>query len=262
MVLPAPPEHPQARVDPHEPVVFRLLLCIEPVEHRDAALGATIPILVAFNVLGALVFGAMIERERHLTRRERTLTRETLTDPLTGALNRRGLAARYAEEMAHMRHRGGALLVLDLDHFKEVNDAYGHAVGDEVLKCAVTAADQACRFDDTVGRLGGEEFAVLLPVVSPSQALKIAERVRASIEGIVIPECPELRVTTSIGLVHFEGRVPELSEALRATDKALYMAKRSGRNRTVTGVLPAHRTGPRAGGRARPPFASEALGAA
>ncbi|WP_169337569.1 GGDEF domain-containing protein [Wenxinia marina] len=208
-----------------------------PAEQRNSALQNFVPILVAFNILGALIFGAMIERERALARHERRLTRQTMTDPLTGALNRRGLARRYEDLMPRMEERGGALLLMDLDHFKAVNDTHGHAIGDEVLKGAVAAAQDVCRAEDSVVRIGGEEFAILLPAVGAAAAYRIAERVRLSIEGMTLPDCPRLQVTTSIGVVHFDGGVPLLSEALTRSDRALYAAKRGGRNRTVADVL-------------------------
>ncbi|SHI98281.1 GGDEF domain-containing protein [Wenxinia saemankumensis] len=219
-----------------------------PAEQRLAAFGLLVPVLVVFNVLGALLFGAMIERERALTREQRALREETLTDPLTGALNRRGLARHYQEVAPQLRGRGGAFLLMDLDHFKAVNDTHGHAIGDEVLRHAVQAVRGVLRAEDCIARLGGEEFAIVLPGVQSDQAFRIAERIRARVAEIVLPECPGLQVTTSLGLLPFRDRVPGLSDAIRLSDAALYAAKEGGRNRTVTATLSPQRPAPRVHG--------------
>lgn len=163
-------------------------------------------------------------------------------DPLTGVLNRRALAIALAEAVsASTRSRRPlALLMFDLDHFKQVNDRYGHAVGDEVLRGLCTRIGVRLRAQDVLARYGGEEFVLLLPDTGTDGALKLAERLRESIAAtpVVVGE-QSVPMTISIG-VHV--RVPQLPEGsaaavaermLDSADQALYAAKRSGRNRVA-----------------------------
>jgi diguanylate cyclase (GGDEF)-like protein len=162
-----------------------------------------------------------------------------LTDPLTGCLNRRGFDQALAREVARSARAGSdlALLALDLDHFKLINDTYGHIAGDEVLRAAGALLIQAGRAGDVVARTGGEEFAVLLPDTSAAGAFQFASRlceiVRAHTFAAPAPGAEPLRVTTSIGVV---AGAPQLDGDFAAlfsarADIALYAAKRSGRDR-------------------------------
>ena len=123
-----------------------------------------------------------------------------------------------------------ALLLLDLDHFKQVNDQYGHAAGDQVLAGVGTALRSVLRARDFAGRNGGEEFAVLLPDTDIAAALEIAERVRAAIAEVTLPGTG-VPVTVSIGVAGFPGHASTLERLDRLADAALYVAKRQGRNR-------------------------------
>jgi diguanylate cyclase (GGDEF)-like protein len=162
-----------------------------------------------------------------------------LTDPLTGCLNRRGFDQALAREVARSARAGSdlALLALDLDHFKLINDTYGHIAGDEVLRAAGALLIQAGRAGDVVARTGGEEFAVLLPDTSAAGAFQFASRlceiVRAHTFAAPEPGADPIRVTTSIGVV---AGAPQLDGDFAAlfsarADIALYAAKRSGRDR-------------------------------
>jgi diguanylate cyclase (GGDEF)-like protein len=162
-----------------------------------------------------------------------------LTDPLTGCLNRRGFDQALAREVARSARAGSdlALLALDLDHFKMINDTYGHIAGDEVLRAAGTLLIQAGRAGDVVARTGGEEFAVLLPDTSAAGAFQLASRlcemVRAHAFSTAAASGDPIRVTTSIGVV---AGAPQLDGDFAAlfsarADIALYAAKRSGRDR-------------------------------
>jgi diguanylate cyclase (GGDEF)-like protein len=162
-----------------------------------------------------------------------------LTDPLTGCLNRRGFDQALAREVARSARAGSdlALLALDLDHFKMINDTYGHIAGDEVLRAAGALLIQAGRAGDVVARTGGEEFAVLLPDTSAAGAFQFASRlceiVRAHTFPAPAPGADPIRVTTSIGVV---AGAPQLDGDFAAlfsarADIALYAAKRSGRDR-------------------------------
>ena len=162
-----------------------------------------------------------------------------LTDPLTGCLNRRGFDQALAREIARSERAGSdmALLAIDLDHFKNINDQHGHLVGDEVLRAVGALLIQAARAGDVVARIGGEEFAVILPDTSALGASHFADRlcdaVRSRRFHPVSPMGEPFRITTSIGLVSgtpgLDGDYIALFNA--RADVALYAAKRSGRDR-------------------------------
>lgn len=121
--------------------------------------------------------------------------------------------------------------MLDLDHFKNINDTYGHAGGDRVLVHLAVLLRNMLRQNDVAGRLGGEEFAVLLPDASLDSAAAIAERLRVAVERNIIEfEGREMTVTASIGLAPLDG---EVDKVFAMADEALYRAKKEGRNRTV-----------------------------
>lgn len=172
------------------------------------------------------------ERRRH----EQKLEQLATTDVLTGLANRRAFMARLEAELARAGQEGGApgmLVMLDLDHFKRVNDTYGHAAGDRVLvHLAQLLRGQALRQGDLAGRLGGEEFAVLLPRTSPQEAAAVAERLREALERSLIDsgEGRTIAITLSAGLAPLQGAS---ESCLAQADAALYRAKNSGRNRVV-----------------------------
>ncbi|TLM98317.1 MAG: GGDEF domain-containing protein, partial [Actinobacteria bacterium] len=135
------------------------------------------------------------------------------------------------------RHGGSVGVVsIDLDHFKAVNDRYGHAVGDAVLVEAVKRMHDSMRAYDAVGRVGGEEFLVVAPDVDTAELAALAERVRDTIEhtAVVTTDGQALHVTASLGYAHSSGD-EELDALLKRADEALYAAKRNGRNRTEAG---------------------------
>jgi len=155
------------------------------------------------------------------------------TDVLTGLANRRRIVKQLADGIAAAGEGGGTLSValFDIDHFKSVNDRFGHAVGDRVLRRVAQAAAGALRGSDMIGRYGGEEFVLVLADASPDIAMRIAERVRAAVEASV-GEADEPGVTVSLGVAAF---IPGLSvdAILDRADRALYAAKRDGRNRLM-----------------------------
>lgn len=175
-------------------------------------------------------------------RQEHELQRLASTDPLTGVRNRRAFMERLEAELARVRRYGkpAALLMLDLDHFKRVNDSYGHAAGDTVLRQFAALVRAALRQTDSFGRLGGEEFAVLLPETELSGAAELAERMRAQLERTPIEAGGQaLHITASIGLTLLESTDPHADTALARADDALYRAKSMGRNRVEYGGAPA-----------------------
>ncbi|MDX5444881.1 MAG: PAS domain-containing protein [Zoogloeaceae bacterium] len=168
-------------------------------------------------------------------RKQRESALETLaaTDPLTGLPNRRSFMERLDRAWLEARQRpagDGAVLMLDIDHFKSVNDTWGHAVGDEVLQHVANVIRQSLRRHDVPGRLGGEEFAALLPDATLENARLLAERVRERLEREPArTSAGEVGVTISIGVAHFDGS--SVRQVLERADEALYEAKSGGRNR-------------------------------
>ena len=158
---------------------------------------------------------------------------QAATDPLTALPNRRTLEARLecAVEEARRTGRPLSVLVLDLDGFKEVNDSQGHDAGDCVLRVTARTLESALRPGDLAGRLGGEEFLVLLPDTSSRAAWLVAERLRAAITAQTVEGVPT--VTVSLGVASFPGHGLSSGELLRAADSAMYDAKALGRDRTV-----------------------------
>ena len=160
-------------------------------------------------------------------------------DGLTGMLNRRAFFERAdaARQLALRLRKPIALLMLDIDHFKQLNDGYGHACGDQALKTFADAARGVLRDHDLIGRLGGEEFALALPGVTLDGALEAAERLRLAVTQVPLPGCaPAYRMTVSIGVVMID-TFEELTAALARADHALYAAKSGGRNRVEAGTI-------------------------
>ncbi len=163
------------------------------------------------------------------------LERLATTDGLTGLPNRRHFLGQAAEEMARARRYGRPITVgiADLDHFKQVNDRFGHAVGDQVLQRFAAVVQETLRETDRVGRFGGEEFAFIFPETTPDEALRLAGRLRQRLGAspLVLPDDSILAVTVSFGLADATGR--GLEESLARADAALYQAKGGGRDCSV-----------------------------
>jgi len=194
------------------------------------------------------VFGYILgHHEERLVRTNRQLDELAITDSLTGLRNARYYHARLDEQHAASRRSGCpfAVIVLDLDFFKKINDSHGHMVGDLVLAGAAKAIAANARHDETAARVGGEEFALLMPGSTLAEAREAAERIRRAISEmtITIPANGEgngeetIAVTASAGVAS-TSRLPGLSakQLFLAADEALYAAKREGRNRTVEAV--------------------------
>ena len=162
------------------------------------------------------------------------LNRLASIDPLTGLYNRRAFHDAYASELERIRRYGGdlpAIALFDLDHFKIVNDTYGHDVGDEVLKIFAGVMRDNVRSMDVVSRWGGEEFVALLPSTAQVGALHVLNRVREAIKLENFPQAHDLVVTVSIGVVVIDSVDVGCEEAVKRADEALYEAKETGRNR-------------------------------
>jgi two-component system, cell cycle response regulator len=162
-----------------------------------------------------------------------------LTDTLTGLYNRRYASSHMATVLEQMTaaHKPLGLLLVDIDHFKSVNDTHGHAVGDEVLRAVANRLSRHLRGFDTVARWGGEEFVVIMPEANLQVASSVAERLRRKVAGgavTVSGPVGELTVTVSIGVAVTGQGISSLDDLMRAADAAMYVAKRGGRNRVAT----------------------------
>ncbi|AHC46210.1 diguanylate kinase [Achromobacter xylosoxidans] len=163
---------------------------------------------------------------------------ESGSDPLTNVLNRRFLPSVIGREIliATREHSTFSVLLLDIDHFKAINDSHGHAGGDQVLRQFAEVVHQSCRSSDFVFRYGGEEFLVVLVDTAREAALAAAEKLGGEIRrhAFAIPEAGSLRITASIGVATFDGH-PDYAYLIDRADKALYQAKQAGRDRSVAG---------------------------
>jgi diguanylate cyclase (GGDEF)-like protein/PAS domain S-box-containing protein len=182
----------------------------------------------------------MVGIQQDITERkamEQQLRDLAMHDPLTGLLNRRSLMnimdSEYGRVKRHDDYPVGVLM-LDIDHFKHVNDSYGHAVGDDVLKAFARTIKDHLRENDVFGRLGGEEFALLLPDTDAKGSLHVAEKVRAAVEAMRVHGAgQDIAITTSIGVDLLRVIDQRPDGALARADAALYHAKHSGRNRVI-----------------------------
>jgi len=185
--------------------------------------------------LGAVQIRFQRLRLSELAERDRLIAKATEadTDPLTRLANRRYMEENVPKMLKDANDRGlpVSVLLLDLDHFKQVNDTYGHSVGDEVLKVIAKTVQSRIRGSDVAVRYGGEEFILFLPGSSPREAELVAERVRftvASFDATFI--APQLKLTVSIGLSEYAHGEP-WQQVIERADRALYRAKQAGRNR-------------------------------
>ncbi|HZD89579.1 MAG TPA: sensor domain-containing diguanylate cyclase, partial [Pseudolabrys sp.] len=158
------------------------------------------------------------------------------TDGLTGALNRRAFLAAGARDFARVRRHGEALscILMDIDHFKRINDTHGHAAGDRALQEVVALLKSGLRDEDYIGRLGGEEFAAILPGADGLAAFAVGERLRQGVMDASLP-APQgsVQLTISAGIATLSRADASIEDLLRRADKALYAAKTNGRNRLV-----------------------------
>ena len=185
------------------------------------------------RLLGAVVIFQDVTDRHELESHLRFLA---TTDALTGVANRRSLLGRAEHEFRRARRYGRpmALLLLDLDHFKKVNDTWGHFAGDEALKALCEVCLESLRGSDMLGRLGGEEFAVLLAETGIQDACGTAERIRHVVEQLEVDwRGRAIRMTVSIGVATIEPTDPDIYSLMRRADLALYTAKDVGRNRVV-----------------------------
>jgi diguanylate cyclase (GGDEF)-like protein len=230
-------------------------LCAAPLVFRDDLLGVLVALAHGTTVflphdaatLGAYAAQAAIALSN--ARLVERLERQAAEDPLTGLANQRSFHVACEHELSRTARDGRpiAIVALDLDHFKWINDAHGHPYGDEVLRRTARALVHAVRPHDTVARLGGEEFALLLPDTDADGARAAAERARAAVAAVVVPG---RGLTASAGVAGHAGPHASLERLLAHADRALYRAKAAGRDRTVVHDQAT------AGGRPEPPLAA------
>lgn len=207
-----------------------------PVEtelRRNAVALAALWLLVS-GALSFIMFVLVFRMASALERGESRLKVLATTDELTGLANRRMTMERLAEEQSRSRRSGRqlGLIELDIDHFKGVNDTYGHATGDAVLVRVSAVLREVVRSYDTVGRIGGEEFLVVAPDIDRERLAALAERLRADIEAATVTaEGSTLSVTASLGYTINDQAEDDVQSLLGRTDRALYEAKANGRNR-------------------------------
>jgi two-component system, cell cycle response regulator len=176
----------------------------------------------------------IVDLQKELIETNRRLELLSITDGLTKLHNHRyfqdELSRAFEESQRYQRPL--SLAMIDIDFFKKVNDTYGHAVGDEVLKCAARLFRDSVRSTDLVARYGGEEFAVMMPETTLPDSITFAEKIRALVESTMMPtQAGDLKVTVSIGVASVPlTRIHSPKELIVAADKALYRAKKSGRN--------------------------------
>lgn len=211
-----------------------------------ADFGVLVYLWIAGTTVLVLFGWAVARREHRWSVESQRLSELALTDPMTGLRNRRYFQARFDEAHRLARRDGKplSLAIIDVDRFKDVNDRYGHLAGDQVLRAVATTLRSVVRRGETLARIGGEEFAILLPGSDQRGAELVAERVRRAIEAarVRVPGVAQpLSVTASVGVAS-SGCLPEgagRAALFGAADTALRAAKAHGRNRVeVTGPLP------------------------
>lgn len=218
--------------------------------------GARTPVQISMSPLpweGLPVIYILLNDVSALKASEERLRLLSITDSLTGLFNRRHFIEESEREIARARRYQlpTGMLLLDIDHFKRINDTYGHTIGDEVLKAFAAACQKALRANDILGRLGGEEFGVFLPQTDADGAVRVAERLRCAVEAIRLPhdakthdsratdtDSPAVSLTVSIGVAAGCGGEPGVDALLSRADEALYRAKAAGRNRVACADLP------------------------
>ena len=225
-------------------LLFVLLVFYLGLHTVSRALGAFAPLspfglaaVHAFNVV--IVFGMASYAARFyygaIRRAERNLVQLAMHDPLTGLSNRRNLITHAEREMARARRTGKpiALVIADIDHFKQINDQRGHEVGDRVIAHAGSLMQQLCRSEDVVARWGGEEFLLLLPMTDMGAATELAERIRLAMEAAEVVHADQrIRFTFSLGVAMLNVDAP-LDASIARADHAMYQSKTDGRNRVT-----------------------------
>ena len=198
---------------------------------------ACLPVMALHTISVSVVSYQLIRKTAH---QNQLLVELRRVDALTG-LFVRGHWQEQAEAALRRHHntnQPACMLMMDIDHFKQINDQHGHTVGDEVIRALAHVVRGNVRASDCAGRYGGDEFAIVLPGMHARDALAIAQRIREQTEGVRLRSLPELRITSSIGVAPADHRHSSLRAWIDAADTALYAAKNGGRNRVAGSIEP------------------------
>ncbi|MGX7708881.1 GGDEF domain-containing protein [Methylobacterium sp. Gmos1] len=216
-----------------------LLVAVGALGELDQPLDAGAALQRVVHLVGASIMTTFARLARRTALEVVRLARfeaQALTDGLTGLGNRRLFTERLNEETARARETGTplSLIVLDIDHFKRVNDTYGHAIGDRVLKHVADVVMAGMRNADTVCRIGGEEIVVIMPRIDPVQAAEMADALRGAVGAMAVPVGDDRTIAATVSLGFATRQPEECGESLfRRADAALYAAKRDGRDRVI-----------------------------
>jgi diguanylate cyclase (GGDEF)-like protein/PAS domain S-box-containing protein len=247
---------PWRRAQDTQQVQLGIALSIEAADGRRELVMNCAPIVDGRRVRGCLATFSDVTELHHRTERLRLTLQElsasqqeierkneeltilATRDALTGIFNRRSLMQQAQQRFAQARAQGAPLacIMCDIDHFKSVNDKYGHGGGDQVIHGAAQALQRGLAGEDFAGRYGGEEFCLLLPGRTARQTLEVAQRIRADIEanlGAALRDHPGVRVTMSFGVSELTPHVADVDALIDLADQALYHAKKNGRNRVT-----------------------------
>ncbi|AWN51449.1 GGDEF domain-containing protein [Methylobacterium sp. 17Sr1-1] len=216
-----------------------LLVAVKAVRGLPPPLDTATALQLILQLVGAAIITTFAQLARRTALDVVRLARfeaQALTDGLTGLGNRRLFTERLEEETARARETGAplSLVVLDIDHFKRVNDTYGHAIGDVVLKHVADTVMAGMRNADTVCRIGGEEIVIIMPRIDPAQAAEMADALRATVGAMAVSVGDGRTVAATVSLGFATRQPEEDGESLfRRADAALYAAKRDGRDRVI-----------------------------
>lgn len=223
-------------IDYHIPSPKHFLLVIPDILEKDST-ESTIELKNAIELCFPLLGTSFSLHKNHLA-----LKKRAEFDSMTGSYNRASIEEMLSNEIAQTKLQGNnlSILMIDLDHFKKINDKFGHLAGDDVLIELTKSISEVLRSEDRIGRYGGEEFLVILPGGTTKTAKVIAERILAKVEGLRFIKYPDIRLTVSIGIASYPEHAPHLIGLLSLADQMLYNSKYSGRNRASA---PKERTG-------------------
>ena len=219
-------------------------LAISLLGHGDRLIAAICSSACALTIT-AVVGSMFLRLIGHLDHSQRQMTRHATLDPLTGIFNRRHFLNLVEREwsLARRYDTDCALVLIDVDHFKKVNDGFGHACGDTLLRQIAEAATETLRQADVLARFGGEEFILFLPHTDPLGALDVAERIRERVAALDFSwNGHSVPVSISLGVAALHPEHLSLDQLIHDADEALYVAKVAGRNcvRAGAGLLPGH----------------------